>query len=183
MCLKGNYRPFWGRRRVDMSESYVECLVKAKGSLIFKILRFFLYFLAVLALVSMFLGTGVIGVILVLAFGAGGYYVGMLAEVEYEYLYMDKEISVDKILAQSRRKRVGTYAMDQVEIFAPINSYRLDNYKNRQVKTTDYSIGVEEKPDLRYVFYYKGEEKVLLSPSEEMVKVMKNTNPRKVFSD
>ena len=166
-----------------MSESYIECLVKAKGSVVFKLLRGLLYVLAALALVSIFLGTGVIGVILVLAFGAGGYYVGMLADVEYEYLYMDKEISVDKILAQSRRKRVGTYTMDRMEIFAPIKSYRLDDYKNRQVKTLDYSIGTEEQPDRRYVFYYEGGQRVILSPSEEMVKIMKNASPRKVFSD
>ncbi|MBO4514424.1 MAG: hypothetical protein J5721_01990 [Lachnospiraceae bacterium] len=166
-----------------MSDAYVECLVKAKGSVIFKILRVLLYFLAGVGFVSMMLGTGVIGVILGLALGAGGYYVGMLGEVEYEYLYMDKELSVDKILAQSKRKRVATYAMERMEIMAPVKSYRLDNYKNRQTKNVDYSIGYEDQPDKRYVFYYEGGEKVLISPSEDMIKVMKNANPRKVFSD
>ena len=105
-----------------MSESYIECLVKAKGSPVFKILRFLMYVLAGVGLVSMFLGSGILGVLCVLAFGVGGYYVGMLADVEYEYLYMDKEISVDRILAQSRRKRMDTYSMDRVEIMAPVIS-------------------------------------------------------------
>lgn len=166
-----------------MSESYIECLVKAKGSVVFKVLRIFLYFLAFLGFASMFLGTGVIGVILVLAFGVGGYYVGMLADVEYEYLYMDKELSVDRILAQSKRKRMATYTMERMEIMAPIKSYRLDDMKNRQVKTIDYSIGTEEQPDKRYAFYYEGGQRVLISPSEEMVKLMKNANPRKVYAD
>jgi len=96
---------------------------------------------------------------------------------------MDKEITVDRILAQTRRKRIAVYPMDKIEILAPVNSYRLDNYKNRQVTTKDYSIGTVEQPDLRYVFYCEGQEKILISPSEEMVKVMKNANPRKVFSD
>lgn len=166
-----------------MSESYVECLVKAKGSVLYKILKMVLYFLAVLSFVSMFFGTGIVGMILVMAAGFGGYYVGSMADVEYEYLYLDKELTIDRILAQTRRKRVATYSMDRMEIFAPVKSYRLDNYKNRQVKEKDYSIGTEEKPDLRYVFYYEGGEKILLSPSEEMIKVMKNANPRKVFTD
>lgn len=166
-----------------MSESYIECLVKAKGSPVFKILRFLMYVLAGVGLVSMFLGSGILGVLCVLAFGVGGYYVGMLADVEYEYLYMDKEISVDRILAQSRRKRMDTYSMDRVEIMAPVISHRLDEMKNRQVKTLDYSIGVEEKPDRRYAFYYEGGQRILISPSEEMIKIMKNTNPRKVFTD
>jgi len=167
-----------------MSENYIECLVKAKGSLVFKAVRLFFYLLTVLALVSiLFLGTGAIGVILAVATGAAGYYLGMMGDVEYEYLYMDKEITVDRILAQTRRKRIAVYPMDKIEILAPVNSYRLDNYKNRQVTTKDYSIGTVEQPDLRYVFYCEGQEKILISPSEEMVKVMKNANPRKVFSD
>ena len=166
-----------------MSEQYVECLVKGKGSIIFKILRYFLYALCCFAFASIVLGTGFIGVLLGFALGAGGYYVGMLGEVEYEYLYMDKELSVDKILAQANRKKVATYSMERMEIMAPFKSHRLDDYKNRQVKVIDYSIGVEEQPDRRYAFFYEGGEKIIISPSEEMVKVMKNANPRKVFSD
>lgn len=168
----------------NMSESYVECLVKAKGNFLFKALRILFYFLGVFGLVSIvFLGLGVFGMIIALAFGFGGYFIGMLGEVEYEYLYMDKELTVDRILAQNSRKRVATYSMDKVEIMAPIRSYRLENYKNRQTKNVDYSIGYEDQPDRRYVFYNEGQEKVIFSPSEEMVRVMKNANPRKVFSD
>ena len=166
-----------------MSEAYVECLVKAKGAFVFKILRALLYALCAVAFLSMVIGTGVIGVILGLALGAAGYYVGMLGDVEYEYLYIDKELSVDKILAQTRRKKVATYTMERMEIMAPIKSYRLDNYKNRQTKDIDYSIGYEDKPDKRYVFYYEGGERIIIIPSEEMIKIMKNANPRKVYSD
>ncbi len=166
-----------------MSEAYVECLVKSKGNVLFTILRWVLYVLAGVAFLSLAIGTGFFGVLFGFGLAAGGYYLGMLGEVEYEYLYMDKEITVDRILAQNSRKKVATYSMEKVEIFAPIKSYRLDNYKNRQVKVKDFSIGTEEKPDLRYVFFYEGGEKVIMSPSSEMVKVMKNANPRKVFSD
>lgn len=166
-----------------MSEAYVECLVTGKGNIIFKLLRYFFYALCFVAFASLLLGTGFFGVIFGFAFAAGGYYIGMLAEVEYEYLYMDKEITIDRILAQQSRKKVATYSMERMEIMAPFKSYRLDNYKNRQVKEKDYSIGYEDKPDRRYIFYYEGGEKIILSPSEEMVKVMKNANPRKVFTD
>lgn len=167
-----------------MSEAFVECLVKGKDSVIFKLLKYFLYFLAVFGFVSIVvLQTGVIGILLGFAFGAGGYYLGMRADVEYEYLYVDKELSVDKILAKTNRKKVASYSMDRMEIMAPIKSYRLDGFKGRQTKDVDYSIGFEDKPDRRYVFYYEGGQRILLSPSEEMIKVMKNANPRKVFSD
>ena len=88
-------------------------------------------------------------------------------------------------MAKSKRKRVGTYAIDRIEILAPIKSYRLDNRRlskgNARVK--DYSVGEELKPDRRYIMYYEGGEKILLNPSEEMIKIMKNAAPRRVFSD
>lgn len=166
-----------------MSEAYVECLIKGKGSALYKILRVVLYLLSGICFVSVMIGTGFFGMLFGFAFGAGGYFIGMLGEVEYEYLYMDKEISIDRILAQSSRKKVATFAMERVEIMAPYRSHRLDDYKNRQVKIKDYSIGREEQPDRRYVFFYEGGEKIILSPSEEMVKVMRNANPRKVYTD
>ena len=70
-----------------------------------------------------------------------------------------------------------------MEILAPVKSYHLDDYKNRQVKTFDYSCGVEKKPETRYCMYYNGEKKLILEPNEAMVKAIKNIAPRKVFMD
>lgn len=166
-----------------MSETYVECLVAGKASGLMKFLRVFLWVLAVLFfLIGM--GTGIIlGDILAIAVGVGAYFIGMNANVEYEYLYLDKEITIDKVLNKSKRKRVGVYAVDKIEAFAPIKSYHLDDYKKRQVKVLDFSCGEERKPDKRYCMYYNGEKKLILEPSEEMIKVLKSVAPRKVFMD
>jgi cellulose synthase/poly-beta-1,6-N-acetylglucosamine synthase-like glycosyltransferase len=166
-----------------MSEAYVECLVKAKPSILGKFFKYLLIMLTVALALLMFLTMNVILMILAVVTGAGAYFVNLFTDLEYEYLYLDKELVIDKVMAKSRRKRVATYSLDKVEILAPIKSYHLDNYKNRNVKQKDYSIGIEEKPDLRYAMYYEGGEKLLLSPSPEMIKIMKNVAPRKVFSD
>lgn len=86
-------------------------------------------------------------------------------------------------MAKTKRKRIATYHLDRIEILAPIRSYHLDNYKNRNAKVKDYSVGEELKPDKRFAMYYEGGEKILLNPSEEMIKIMKNVAPRKIFSD
>lgn len=164
-----------------MSESYVECLVKAKQPGWAKVLRGALIVLTVLSCIMMFVFIVFMAVALVA--GVGAYFLGLYTNIEYEYLYLDKEISVDKIMGQSKRKRIATYSIDRMEVFAPVFSYHLDNFKNRQVKTKDYSIGEVLQPDGRYAMYYEGGEKVLFSPSEEMVKVLKNVAPRKVFSE
>jgi len=168
-----------------MSDTYVECLVKAKPSLLGKFFKVLLIVLTVIFVLA-FIVFGMVMPYLIIApvlTGAGAYFINLFTDLEYEYLYLDKELVVDKVMAKSRRKRMGTYSLDQMEILAPIKSYHLDNYKNRNAKQIDYSIGEELKPDKRYVMYYEGGQKILLSPSEEMIKVMRNTSPRKVYAD
>ena len=163
-------------------DSYVECLVKAKPKGLWKFLKVLLIMLTVVFVLLSMMGV-VLMFIFAIATGIGAYLLNMKANVEYEYLYLDKELTIDKIMAQTKRKRVAVYRLDSMEIFAPIRSYHLDNYKNRQVTVKDYSIGEELKPDRRYVFYSAGKEKVILSPSEEMVKAMRMVAPRKIFND
>ena len=166
-----------------MSDAYVECLVKAKGSMLLKFLQIGLI---VVTAIFGFLGITFMiwpALLIAVATGVGAYFAYMNADIEYEYLYLDKEITIDKVMAKSRRKRVGVFTLERMEVLAPVKSYHLDNFKNRNVKVLDYSIGVEEQPDLRYALYYDGGVKLILSPSEEMVKVLKNVAPRKVFTD
>ena len=164
-----------------MSDTYVECLVKAKQSVVAKFFKILLIVLTVVFCVIMLVFMPAMFV--ALATGVGAYFVNLYTDIEYEYLYLDKELTVDKVLAKSKRKRVATYSIDRMEVFAPIKSYHLDNYKNRDVKVKDYSIGEEKQPDLRYAMYYEGGEKIILSPSEDLVKALKNVAPRKVFND
>jgi len=166
-----------------MSDAYVECLVKAKTKIWGKALKYVLIVLAVMFVLLMLLTMNIIMMILAIAAGVGAYFTNLFTDLEYEYLYLEKELTIDKVMAKSRRKRVAVYQLDRVEIFAPVRSYRLGNYKNRNVKEKDYSIGYEDQPDQRYVLYYEGGEKLILSPSAELVKVMKNAAPRKVFTD
>ncbi len=164
-----------------MSEAYVECLIKAKQSVGAVIARVLLIILTVL-LTFMSLLIPLLAFV-ALATGIGAYLIKLNTDLEFEYLYLDKELVIDKVLAKTKRKRVGTYSFDRMEIFAPINSQHLDNYKNRQVNKKDYSIRETKQPDMRYVMYYEGGEKIILSPSEDMVKVMRNVAPRKVFME
>lgn len=165
-----------------MSDTYVECLVKTKAPVIYKVLQVLCIALTVVFAISM-LFFSYIGLLLAVVAGVGAYFAGLQANVEYEYLYLDRELTVDKVMAQTKRKRVASYSLSRMEVVAPFHSYHLDNYKNRQVRVRDFSIGQELKPDLRYAIYYEGGEKIVFSPSEELIKVMKNAAPRKVFTD
>ena len=165
----------------QMNETYVEWLVKKKTPAWMTLLKIPSMMLAgcFILIGFVFFPAFLVGI----ALGIGAYIVYLNADLEYEYLYLDKELAVDKIMAKTRRKRVVSYQLDRIEILAPIKSYRLDNYRKRQAKVKDYSIGEELQPDRRYLMFYEGGEKIVLSPSEELIKVMKNAAPRKVFSD
>ncbi len=165
-----------------MSDTYVECLVQAKQSGIAKFFKGIFVGLTVIFGVAMFL-FGPLPLLLAVLCGLASYFINLFTDLEYEYLYLDRELVVDKVMAKTKRKRVETYSIDRMEILAPIKSYHLDNYKNRDAKVKDYSVGQELKPDLRYVMYYEGGVKVILNPSEQLLKAIKSIAPRKVFTE
>lgn len=164
-----------------MSESYVECLVARKSSTLMTFLKILLIMLTV---VFVIIGIPFIpGLLVAIVTGVGAYFAYMNADIEYEYLYVDRELSIDKVMAKSKRKKVGNYQIDQMEIMAPLNSHRLDSYRNRNTKTLDYSSGIENQPERRYMMVYSGDVKLIFEPNEEMIKAIQSIAPRKVFRD
>ena len=165
----------------SMNESYVECLVARRPSGGMKALKVLLIVVTVIGILGGMIAFPLL--IVAVAAAVGAYFASLYSSLEYEYLYVDKEISVDKILNKSKRKKAEKFELDRMEIFAPVNSWHLDTYKNRQFKTTDYSSGVAGQPDRRYAMIYNGERKILFEPNQEMVKAMQAVAPRKVFLD
>ena len=165
----------------SMNESYVECLVARRPSGGMKALKVLLIVVTVIGILGGMIAFPLL--IVAVAAAVGAYFASLYSSLEYEYLYVDKEISVDKILNKTKRKKAEKFELDRMEIFAPVNSWHLDNYKNRQFKTTDYSSGVARQPDRRYAMIYNGERKILFEPNQEMVKAMQAVAPRKVFLD
>ena len=83
-----------------MSDTYVECLVQTKGSGLLKVLKVLLTILAVL-LGLLGMSGFVIGIVGAILFGVGAYFAYMSSDVEYEYLYLERELVVDKVMAKS----------------------------------------------------------------------------------
>lgn len=164
-----------------MTETYVECLVARQTKPIMKFLKYLLITLAVLVGLFAFMVGSTLLIIVAMGIGVGAYFVSTGSDIEFEYLYVDKQISVDKVFGKARRKTVAKYDVEKLEIMAPINSHQLDSYKNRTVKVADFSSNEEKKPDPRYVFFYDGQTKVIFEPSPEFVKAVYQVAPRKVF--
>ncbi|MBD5453704.1 MAG: hypothetical protein HDR30_05210 [Lachnospiraceae bacterium] len=163
-----------------MSETYVECLVARKSSFPLRLLKTILMMFTVCFFIIGLASPLFLVVAIVL--GVASYFAYMNADIEYEYLYLDKEISIDKVLAKSRRKKAAVYSIEKMEVLAPVKSYHLDAFRNRELKTVDYSSGEADDKN-KYMMVYEGNVKVILEPNAEMVKAIQAVAPRKVFTD
>lgn len=104
------------------------------------------------------------------------------ANIEYEYLYLDKELSVDKIKNQSSRKKVATYRLETMEVMAPKGSDRLAPYQN--LKARDFSSETTEGNAFELVVEgEKGKERIIIDTNEELLKAMRMAAPRAIFTN
>ena len=144
-----------------MTDTYQELLIGQKPNQMNKILGFTLVGLAVLSVISalfvslfFLIGTIVCGILSFVV-----YFRRIV--VEFEYTYMDKELRVDRIYNQSKRKQMDVFDLNKAEILAPENSYHLDNFKNRDAEVSDYSTDLDDTEELKnYVMYYEGKRKI-----------------------
>lgn len=167
-----------------MSEAYKELLIKQADNKKDKLLGVLMVVAAVISLLS--------GVLLNFFFLFGAVAFGILSyvvyfrkmKVEYEYTYMDRELRIDRIYNESRRKSIVVLDLNKMEILAKENSYHLDGYRNRTVKVSDFSAGTEDDENLStYVLYYAGTDMYELSLTAEFVKAIRFLFPNKVKAD
>lgn len=160
----------------------IEVMVRKKTPIGMKVAQYVLVILTVfLVLCSLILG--IFGLLFAIAAGVGAYFVGMRSLIEYEYTYFDKEMDVDVIYSMQKRKRLKTYDLSQLEVLAPMGSYHLDSFKNREIKARDFSTHLPENEKKVYVMYIGGSEKVIFEPTPELIKTIANIAPRKVFTE
>ncbi len=164
-----------------MNDSYVECMVARKSSPLMGVLKYIIYILTGVSVIGVVAGYYIFIVTLII-FGLLAYFAVPNFELEFEYLYLDREISIDKIMSKQKRKKVRTIELSKMEYLCPINSHQLDQYKARNVKMSDYS-SKDENARI-WVIVYKDqntEELIGIEPNEEMLKAVKNVYPRKVI--
>lgn len=166
-----------------MSENYIEVLVKKETTFKDTLLRsLFIAITAGATLLALF-GGGILFMVVAVVLAVITYIIWLNTDIEYEYLYLDKELQVDKIMARSKRKRAATFEIDRMEILAPANSYHLDDYRKRTFKEVDYSSRRKMQPDTRFVMIYNGEQRIILENRPELANAIKTVAPRKVFLD
>lgn len=165
-----------------MNDTYVECLVARKPNPLNILIKAgCIAVCAIFVLASLMFGISVLIFGAIIAGFASAYLVFPMLDIEYEYLYLDKELTIDKIMSKQKRKKMETLDLLKMELFAPADGHDFDSYLSRKVTVKDYSSGFPEHKAY-YLAYHdeKGEALYKLEPDEALLNVMRNMAPRKV---
>ena len=166
-----------------MDKGYYEFMVEGKPNKSAKFFKEALIVLVVMSLVASFLIGSFLLILAAVIFGFGAYICSKYTDVEYEYLFLEKELSVDKIYNKERRKHAETFNMEKVQIFAPEKSSKSERHSNvKDLKVRDYSAYGDAEGLKKFEMYYEGGRKIIFSLDDEMIKAFKSKCPR-VFSE
>ena len=111
-----------------MNDFYTEQLVKRQTTAKDVAVKAFLVALAIVSVLAVFLFplailVPVVAIIIVVA-------LMRRMNVEYEYLYVNGDLDIDKIINRSKRKRVFSTPISNMELLAPEGSPELAQYRN-----------------------------------------------------
>ena len=167
-----------------MSDLYYELLVKKETTAKDKLIKYGLY---VLVALFVFAGLFIHPLLLLAAIAAGVacYFIVPGTDVEYEYLFVNGELDIDKVMSKSKRKKVTSLDLTQADLIAPVTSHRMDYYNgNQKMKTVDYSSGNPDHKRFAVITRIGTEScRVIIEPDEKMAQSIKNSDPSKVFLD
>ena len=161
-----------------MGDFYTEQLVKRKKASSATLIKILLIILTVLSAMLIFMiPFGVI--VLALMIGLDVFLFRSM-DVEYEYLFVNGSLDIDKIMAKSRRKNLFSMEIGELEVMAHSGSPELRPYQG--LKGTDYSSGTGEGDTYELIVVSNGEKKkIIFEPNAEICEGMKMMAPRKVF--
>lgn len=122
-----------------------------------------------------------IGFLIGLGILYGAFLLSLRFDVEYEYIFTNGEIDIDKIIAQRSRKRLVTVKVSSASDFGVADdNYQVDNNKTLVLASeasadcTDYYIEFNHR-DL-------GETSLIFTPDEDMLELVESSLPRKIKS-
>lgn len=166
-----------------MNDTYSELLVKKEQTAKEKIIKVLVIAAIVVAVLA---GTMIpLFLVVAVALGVAAYFLLPNLDLEFEYLYVNGELDIDRIASRAKRKRVKSLDLSKMEIMAPLKSHRLDYQNhNTNMKVYDYSSGNPEHKIYAMIIPDEKEVcKVLLEPDNELIKNIEKSCPRKVFTD
>lgn len=161
------------------NDTYAEWLVKRKTPAYAYAIKGVMIFLCI---IGAFLAlTTAFGILILAAVGVGTYFVFQGQNLEYEYLIVNDQINIDKIMGQSRRKKAWESNMEEIQIVAPSDSYLLKDYERPGMKVLNFS-SMAPNAKTYSIIQQSGANttKVIFEPNDRILHCMRQRSPRKV---
>ncbi len=160
-----------------MSDFYTEQLIKKKTTGKDIMIKVGMIALTVLSALVVFIFP--MGIILPVALIVIDVFVFRGLNLEYEYLFVNGDLDIDKIMNKSKRKRVFSMNVADMEVLAPVNAGELMQFQ--RAKVSDYTSNTGNADVYAMVVLEKGvHRKILFEPNEEIVEGFYMMAPRKV---
>jgi len=165
-----------------MGDIFKEQLVKRKQTTKDTAIRVCLVVLVVLIFFLAILTIGAFAIIITAAAGFGAAYLMSFFKVEYEYVFTNGELDIDIIYNKSRRKRLFSAHVSEIEIMAHIDDkIRAGEFTGFQ-EILDYSTGEITQDTYVFMINHKNKRaKVIISPNEKMQKAISTALGRRKF--
>ena len=159
-----------------MDEVFVEQIVKRRISISGILLRMLFIFLTLAGLMSMMI-LGMLGFTIAILLGYATYLVWAYTSVEYEYSFLNGELSVDKIIGQRKRKSIANYVIKEAEIVAPLVSDAVVRASGNAI-IKDYSTRTNNNDVYAMIINNSnGKFKVVFEPNEKVLEAMYHVRP------
>ncbi len=160
-----------------MRDIYTESVVPVKPSSRDIVLKHLLQFFLVLSF-FMFVLEGLVGVIMMAAFGLLLYLNSYKIKGEYEYIHTNDIFDVDMVANNSRRKQLCSVDLSQVLLIARADSEVMTVFQH--IQTTDYAGNAPAEVLYAMVYTQNGnQKKLLLQLNTEMYQSLKRWLPEK----
>lgn len=167
---------------MDTYNSSVEQIIKVKAPKSSKFYKTVAIIAAVLSLTTI-PAVGTFGILLCAFFIAVTVFISKYFNAEYEYSLTDGELTVDKIMSQSWRKRCGMYNIARAELIADPTSQDALRLEHKQLRTSDYT--ANEGSDGVVVVYafndHNESERIFIQPDVNMLEAFKTVAPKGSF--
>lgn len=161
-------------------DNFYEQLVSTEKPAKYTLAKTMVYVLVALALASSFIGQMLLS-ILFLALAGGLFFIKKNFFLEYEYVFTNGEIDIDKIFEMKSRKRAITFSIKEIELLAIENSDAVKNFSNKPSKIL--SLFPENTKSKIYVAMVTGgaeRVQIRFTPDEKFIECCFKYNPKAV---
>lgn len=161
----------------------VEQIIKVKApkkAMLYKIIMILACILAVTTIPS----TQTLGLVLVVVLVVFTVFVFRYYNAEYEYSLTDGELTVERIMARTSRKRCGVYSVSKATLVAKPDSQDALRLENMDYRTNVYTKGEQDTSGVVVVYTYNDNnemERLYIEPDERILEAIKNCVGRGVY--